>query len=192
MERAARTSPAPARERILDAAYDLFSHRGIQAVGVDAIVERSGVARQTLYRHFGSKQDLVLAFLELREQVWTKDWLQAEIERRSSDRKVQLLAIFDVFGEWFQKPGFEGCTFINVMLEHAAEDDPVRLASTSHLTAIRTMLEEKARQAGVADPDDFARKWHILMKGSIVAAGEGDTEAARRAQETGRLLLAAS
>jgi len=192
MARSAPTTAAPARERILGAAYDLFSTRGIQAVGVDAIVERSGVARQTLYRHFGSKQELVLAFLALREQVWTKDWLQAEIERRSDDPREQLLAIFDVFGEWFRKPGFEGCTFINVMLEHADDRDPIRRASTSYLTAIRAMLEAKATEAGVADPDDFARKWHILMKGSIVAAGEGDVQAARRAQDTGRLLLAAA
>jgi DNA polymerase len=68
-----------ARERVLGAAYELFSTRGIQAVGVDAIVQRSGVARQTLYRQFGSKQELVLAFLALREQVWTRDWLEAEI-----------------------------------------------------------------------------------------------------------------
>ena len=74
-----------ARERILAAAYDLFAHRGIQAVGIDAIIERSGVARQTLYRHFASKQDLVLAFLERREELWTKDWLQSEVERRSAD-----------------------------------------------------------------------------------------------------------
>jgi AcrR family transcriptional regulator len=192
MAQAAPDTGAPARERILDAAYDLFSTRGIQAVGVDAIIERSGVARQTLYRHFGSKQELVLAFLALREQVWTKDWLQAEIEQRSDDPSEQLLAIFDVFGAWFRTPAFEGCTFINVMLEHAEDDDPVRLASTSYLTAIRAMIEEKAREAGVADPDDFARKWHILMKGSIVAAGEGDATAARRAQETGRLLLTAA
>src|SRR3979411_2440855 len=82
-----------ARERILAAAYDLFAHRGVQAVGIDAIVERSGVARQTLYRHFSSKQDLVLAFLERREELWTKDWLQAEIQRRTTDPAERLLAV---------------------------------------------------------------------------------------------------
>src|SRR3954447_6179757 len=105
-----------ARDRILDASYELFSRRGIQAVGVDAIIERSGVARQTLYRHFTSKQDLVLAFLERRDQVWTRDWLQAEIERRASDPAERLLAIFDVFDEWFCPSEFEGWAFINVMV----------------------------------------------------------------------------
>jgi AcrR family transcriptional regulator len=179
----------PARERILSAAYDLFSQRGIQAVGIDAIVERSGVARQTLYRQFGSKQDLVLAFLERRETVWTKGWLQGQVERRTSNPAARLMAIFDVFDEWFHSPGFEGCSFINVMLEHGEGSDPIRQASTAYLTGIREFLEDLARGAEVDDPDDFARKWHILMKGSIVAAGEGDAEAARRAQQVAGLLL---
>jgi AcrR family transcriptional regulator len=195
MARTATTLPegtatgAPARERILDAAYDLFSRRGIQAVGVDAIIERSGVARQTLYRHFGSKQELVLAFLERRDEVWTRDWLQAEVERRTTDPAERLLAVFDVFDEWFRHPDFEGCAFINVMLEHGDNGDAVRRASTSYLAGIRSIIEDLARQAGIKDPEDFARKWHILMKGSIVAAGEGDQDAARRGQQLGRLLL---
>src|SRR5713101_3141881 len=73
-----------ARERILEAAYDLFSREGIRAVGIDSIIERSGVARMTLYRHFRSKDDLVLAFLERREARWTRDWLQREAERRAT------------------------------------------------------------------------------------------------------------
>src|SRR5438552_11387299 len=97
-----------ARERILDAAYDLFSRHGVRAVGIDAIVERSGVARMTLYRHFASKDALVLAFLERREERWTRAWLQHEVERRSSDPRARLLAIFDVFDEWFQEADFEG------------------------------------------------------------------------------------
>jgi AcrR family transcriptional regulator len=179
-----------ARTRILDAAYELFSRRGIQAVGVDAIIERSGVARQTLYRHFGSKRELVLAFLEQRDEIWTRNWLHAEIQRRADSPADQLIAIFDVFDEWFHTPDFEGCAFINVMLEHAGNDDPVRRASTSYLAAIRSILEDLARRAGIKDAEAFARKWHILMKGSIVAAGEGDREAARRGQEIARLLLA--
>src|SRR5580700_3759497 len=86
-----------ARERLLEAAYGLFSRRGVQAVGIDAIIERSGVARQTMYRHFASKQDLVLAFLERREQVWTRKWLEAEVVHRATDPRDRLLTIFDVF-----------------------------------------------------------------------------------------------
>jgi AcrR family transcriptional regulator len=181
-----------ARERIMGAAYDLFSRRGIQAVGIDAIIARSGVARQTLYRHFDSKQDLVLAFLERRERVWTRNWLQAGIESRATEPREQLLAIFDVFDEWFHGDGFEGCTFINVLLEHPDPDDAIHRAGVAYLAGIRAMLEDLTRKAGITGAEDFARKWHILMKGSIVAAGEGDLDAARRAREVGALLLQAA
>ena len=172
------------------AAYELFARNGVQAVGIDAIIERSGVARQTLYRHFGSKQELVLAFLERREELWTYGWLAAEVRRRERDPRRRLLAIFDVFDEWFRGPGFEGCSFINVMLEHPAADHPLHMAAAGHLARIRGFLEELVTDAGIADPASLAREWHILMKGSIVAAGEGDVDAARRAQRIGRVLLA--
>jgi AcrR family transcriptional regulator len=185
----ARARGSDARERLLAAAYELFSSQGVRAVGVEAIIDRSRVARQTMYRHFGSKQDLVLAFLARREQVWTRDWLQAEAERRAEDPGDRLLAIFDVFDEWFHRPDFEGCSFINVLLEHPDETHPLHKASTGYLAGIRGFVQGLAEQAGVPDPDGFAREWHILMKGSIVAAGEGDLEAARRAQSIARPLL---
>jgi AcrR family transcriptional regulator len=192
VEPAAAPRPAlgEARERIFAAAYELFSTRGIRAVGIDSIIERSGVARQTLYRQFDSKQDLVLAFLERREEVWTRAWLQRAVEQRADDPVGRLLAVFDVFDEWFRRPDFEGCAFINVMLEHTECDDPVRTESTACLARIREFLAGLLREAGAADPGASAREWHILMKGSIVAAGEGDADAARRAQGMGRLLLA--
>ena len=173
----------------MTAAYELFSRQGVQAVGIDAIIERSGVARQTMYRHFASKQDLVVAFLERRDELWTRGWLQAEVQERSADAGQQLLAIFDVFDEWFRSPAFEGCSFINVMLEHPGSDHPLHRASATYLQTIRDFIEDLARRAGVLEAEGFAREWHILMKGSIVAAGEGDHLAARRAQEIGALLL---
>jgi AcrR family transcriptional regulator len=178
-----------ARERILEAAYDLFSRQGIRAVGIDSIIERSGVARMTLYRHFASKDALVLAFLERREERWTIGWLQREVESRTDDPAERLLAIFDVFDAWFQQPDFEGCSFINVLLEIADPANELHRASTDYLARIRAFVEGLAAAAGIADAEAFARQWHILMKGSIVSAGEGDLWAARRAQEIGGLLL---
>jgi len=178
-----------ARTRILDAAYDLFSRNGIQAVGIDAVISSSGVARQTLYRHFASKQELVLAFLERREQEWTRRWLEGEVTQRARDPSSRLLTIFDVFDGWFRRDDFEGCSFINVMLEHPDPADAVHRASVSYLAGIRGFLEGLAREAGIPDAQSFAREWHILMKGSIVAAAEGDENAARRAKRIGQLLL---
>jgi AcrR family transcriptional regulator len=178
------------RERILETAYELFSRHGTRAVGVDRIIAESGAAKMTLYRNFASKNELILAFLERRGELWTRDWLQAEVERRADTPAGRLLAIFDVFGEWFATDDFEGCSFINVMLEVVDADDPVRQSTVRHLSRIRDFLRGLAADAGIEDTDAFARQWHILMKGSIVAAGEGDREAAFRARQLGELLLA--
>ncbi len=178
-----------ARDRILEAAYRLFSRFGIQAVGVDAIAKEAGVAKMTMYRHFGSKEELVLAFLRQREDRWTNGWLRAEVESRTDDPAERLLTIFDVFGEWFRSDDFDGCAFVNVVLEFDDRENSARKASVQHLANIRDFLRETAEGAGVSDLDNFSRQWHILMKGSIVAAGEGDADAASRAKEVGRLLL---
>jgi AcrR family transcriptional regulator len=179
-----------ARDRIVDTAYDLFSHHGVRAVGVDRIVAESGVAKMSLYRHFPSKDELVLTFLQEREQRWTKDWLGGEATRRGDTAAERMLAIFDVFGEWFANDDFEGCSFINVLLEFDEREHAVRQATAKHLRTIRAFLRELAAEAGAVDPEALAHQWHILMKGSIVAAAEGDREAARRAKEIGDLLLA--
>lgn len=181
-----------ARERILASAYELFSRRGTRAVGIEAIVSHSGVARMTLYRNFTSKDELVLAFLARREQQWTRDWLQAEVHRRATDPRAKLLAVFEIFDEWFHSETFEGCSFINVMLETADRTNPLHQASTRQLERVRAFIQDLAQQAKIPQPEDFARKWHILMKGAIVAAGEGDRDAARSARELGIALLNAT
>jgi AcrR family transcriptional regulator len=187
--RSAGGATASARERILEAAYDLFSRRGIRGVGVDDVIERAGVAKATLYRNFHSKDDLVLAFLQRREHRWTREFVAAEARRRGSTPRERLLAIFDVFDEWFHRDDFEGCSFINVLLETGDLQDPVGRASAAHLEYIRSVVRSIAEEAGVREAEAFAHSWHILMKGSIVAAGEGDTLAAQRAKAIGKLLL---
>ena len=178
-----------ARERVLESAYELFARRGIHAVGVDEVIEHARVAKATLYRHFPSKDDLVLAFLQRREERWTHGWVEAEARKRGATPEEQLLAIFDLFDEWFQEVDFEGCSFINVLLETANGDHRVRRASVSHLANIRTVLCTLAEEAGLRDPDEFSHSWHILMKGSIVSAGEGDLDAAKRAKAMARQLI---
>jgi len=178
----------PARERVLDTAYELFSRRGIRAVGVEEVIERAGVAKATLYRHFPSKDALVLAFLERREERWTRGMVEAEARRRGATPEEQLLAIFDVFDEWFRTEDFDSCSFINVLLELGA-DHPAGRASIDHLSNIRSIVRQLADEAGLRDTDALARSWHILMKGSIVSAAERDLDAARRAKAMARELL---
>ena len=177
-----------ARERILAAAYDLFSRYGVGAVGIDTILARSGTAKMSLYRHFGSKDRLVVAFLAQREQEWTYGWLEAEIMARATAPAGRLLAVFDVFDEWFRAPGFEGCSFINVLLE-SPDAGGVRDAAVAHLARIRTILARLAAEAGLADPERFARTWHFLMKGSIVSAQEGLRDSAREARQAAEIVL---
>jgi AcrR family transcriptional regulator len=179
---------AEPRERILETAYDLFSRRGVRDVGVNEVIDRAGIAKDTLYRHFGSKDELVLAFLELREERWTRELVEAGARRRGSDPEAQLLGIFDVFDGWFAQEDFEACSFINVLLEMGAEH-PAGDASIRHLQTVRSIVCRLAEEAGLRDPDSFAHSFHILMKGSIVAAAEGDEQAAERAKSMARLLI---
>jgi AcrR family transcriptional regulator len=186
----AQMGPAvPARERILTAAYRLFTRRGIRAVGNDEVIAVSGVAKATLYRHFPSKNDLVLAVLQRREELWTVGMVEQQSRLRGETTEEQLLAMFDVFHDWFQKrEDFDGCSFINVLLELGAAH-PAGQASIQYLDNIRTIVRERAEAAGLLDVDNFARSWHILMKGSIIAAAEGDLQAAQRAKAMGRSLI---
>jgi len=182
--------PASARERIDQTTYELFSRHGIRAVGVDTISARSGVAKMTLYRHYPSKDDLALAFLRRREELWTRSWLQQEVERRAQAPAERLLAVFDVFDKWFRRSDFEGCSFIKVLLEHGDPGHPVRKAARAHIETVREFVRRLAADAGMHDPDAFARQLQMVMMGSIVAAYAGDRDAARRAKELGALLLA--
>jgi len=177
-----------ARERILDAAYELFSRRGIRAVGVNEVIERAGVATATLYRHFPSKEKLVLAFLDLREQRWTKDLIEAGAMGRGSNPEEQLLAIFDVLDEWFHRDDFEAGSFIKVLLE-LGPNNPAGGASVRHLEQLRAIARHLAEEAGLRDTESFAHSWHILIQGSIVVAAEGDLEAAQRGKSMARQLI---
>ncbi|OBF80244.1 TetR family transcriptional regulator [Mycobacterium sp. 852002-51163_SCH5372311] len=183
------TPGASARERILGAAYELFSRRGIRAVGTDEVIDRAGVARATLYRHFATKDDLVLAVLQRREQLWTHGLIEEQSRLRGETPEEQLLAIFDVLHDWFQnRDGYEGCSFINVLLELGPEH-PAGKACISHIDNVRDIVRQRAVAAGLSDVEDFAWSWHILMKGAIILAAVGDVNAARRAQKMARYLI---
>ena len=177
-----------ARDRILETAYELFARHGIQAIGVDEIIRRADVAKATFYHHFASKDDLVLAFLDLREQRWTVAWIDGEARGRAATPEEQLLTIFDLFDEWFHRKDFEADSFVNVLLELGATH-PAGKASIEHLGNVRAIITKLADEAGLRATESFTRSWHILMKGSIVCAAAGDPEAAKRAQAMAKLLI---
>jgi AcrR family transcriptional regulator len=185
---AAITETSKPRERILATAYDLFSRRGIRDVGIDEVIEKADVAKATLYRHFPSKDALVLAFLARREEQWTKGFVEAGARARGKTPEECLLAIFDVFHDWFASPEFDACAFINVLLEMGPEHEVGR-SSIGYLENIRSVVRKLADEADLRDTDSFARSWHILMKGSIISAAEGDLAAAKRAQTMAKLLI---
>ena len=181
-----------ARQRILETSYELFSRLGIHSVGIDRIVADADVAKATLYHHFASKEHLVLAFLQLREQRWTREWLQAEVERLAEAPQERALRIFDVFDEWFHRPGYEGCSFINTLLEYHDSADPVFREAGRCLGAVRELVAGYAAEAGAADPEETASQLQMLMIGAIVSARHGDHEAARRARRAASRLLETS
>jgi AcrR family transcriptional regulator len=184
----AREEPANSVDRIMAVAYELFSRRGVRDVGVNELIERSGVAKATFYRHFPSKDSLVLAFLERRDRQWTVNAIVSEARRRGNTPAEQLLAIFDVFGDWFLREDFEACSFINVLLEMGPAH-PLGQASIDYLAKIRGHVQALAEEAGLQRPEEFARSWHILMKGSIISATEGDMQANKRAQQMAGWLI---
>jgi AcrR family transcriptional regulator len=161
----------------------------VRGVGVDRIVAEAEVAKRTLYRQFPSKEELVVAVLKHREEVWTHGWLERELEQRGGPAEERLLAIFDVLDEWFRRDDYESCLFIGSLLETEDPDSPIGAASAKALANVRALVRGLAEEAAIDDPDRFALRWQILMSGSIIAADQGDLDAAQRARDSAQLLL---
>lgn len=185
----AETPKREARERIIQAAYELFSRRGVRDVSVDEIIGKSNVAIATFYRHFSSKNELAEAFLNRREEVWTSELIVAEAGKRSPDAQQQLLAIFDILDEWFNSGDYEGDSFVNVLLE-MGPDHPLGKASITHLDNVRKTVRAIAERAELRNLDDFSHSWQILMKGAIITASMGEKSSAKRAKVIAELVLA--
>lgn len=175
-------------ERLLETAYELFSARGVRDVGVDELVERAGVAKATLYRHFSSKDELILAFLQLREERWTIGWLREEVRERGSTPEEQLVAVFEMFDEWFCEPDYAGCPFIKVLFEMGA-GHPAGAACIRHLETVRELLMQLATDAGLRDPSELAQSLQLLLYGSIIQASAGKSGAAKRARQMAQAVI---
>ena len=159
---------ASARERLLAAADELFYAEGVHTVGIDRIIERAGVAKASLYSSFGSKEELVRAYLEHRHEI-RRGRLLAGLERFGNPRD-RLLGVFDVLAELTATPGFRGCAFYNASAESVAEGGAVEQVSNANRAWTRGLFTELARDAGVPDPPGLADQLMLLYDGASVGA----------------------
>ena len=180
----ANADDVDARERILRTAYELFTQHGLVGVGVDRIVAEAGVAKTTLYRHFGSKDGLAVAVLERHEELWTRKWLQSEVERLASSHASGPIAIFDALDEWFGQADYEGCLFINSLLETRDHASPVRQAAIAAIERVYEVVQRLLEVSGVLDSEARAHQIQIVMRGCIVAAVEGHLDAVRQGRRS--------
>lgn len=179
---------APRKEHLIQTAVELFRRRGYHATGIDRIIAEAGVAKMTLYKHFRSKDDLIVAAL----RRWDEDsrrWLIRAIEERADEPYERLLALFDVLDEWFDTPEYGGCMFINAAAEYPDPTDPIHRAAAEHKRLFREYLQEQVAACGFEDPDVVTGQLLLLMEGAIVTAqvsrqvGPGEVPLARRAAE---------
>ena len=177
------------RERILSVAGDLFYARGINAVGVDTIVAQSGAAKTTLYANFGSKDELVAAYLRNRSTTW-RTYLTNALQKRARSPRQQLLAVFDVLGEAVVDASFRGCPFINATAELADASRPGREVVAEHRAWVRELLRSLAAQAGLNRPAEMAAELQMLYDAVLVSAQvEDGATSARRARKMAQLIL---
>ena len=156
-----------ARERLLEAANELFYNEGVHTVGIDRVIEQAGVAKASLYNTFGSKDELVKAYLEMRQANVTGR-IMAAIDRHDTPRE-RLLAVFEGQGELFARPGYRGCAFARASAE-SVPGDPAELAAQAHRSWVRGLLTDLAAQAGAPDPALLASQLHLLYDGSSQSA----------------------
>lgn len=186
---AARTRRS-AKDRLLDAAAELFAAHGVNSVGIDSVIERAGVAKMTLYNHFPSKDDLVAATLERVDQQWF-DWLRAAVDRLAKKPEDRLDAFFDALAEWFDSPGFRGCPFLNAQAELADASHPARVACEDHADKLRSFLDQTLRHSGVAVTPTLVDDVLLITEGAVtLAAVQGTSDPARRAKRLARTLVA--
>jgi AcrR family transcriptional regulator len=169
------------RDRLLAAAIDLFYARGFQAVGLDQVLAEAGVSKTTFYKHFESRDELVLEAVQLRDRWEAAAWAAAVERIAGDDPTKQLLAHFDVLERWFTDPDFHGCMFINTAAEFPDPNDPVHQAAAAHKRAARDTWRDLARKAGAADPEAFADQFAALFEGTLVLRQAHDRDDAARA-----------
>jgi AcrR family transcriptional regulator len=158
-----------ARQRLLEAATQLFCRYGINATGVDAVIDEAKTAKTTLYRIFGSKEGLIEAVLEHEGQRW-RDWFIGGMEAGNAAPRTKLMRIFPLLKEWFSEDRFYGCPFINAIGEHDKADERLRAITIKHKSVVLSRIERLAAEANVPNPGALAHQIGLLIDGAIIAA----------------------
>jgi len=158
-----------ARHRILDTADRLFYAEGVRAVGIDRIIAESGAAKMTLYSHFRSKDELILAVLQYREEQFTA-WFARAMERHVEAGEGRLSALFAALKEWFETPTFRGCSFINASLELADPGHPGSAFVRQHKERFHASLRKLIEESLGGEAAGFAPAVGLLIEGAIVTA----------------------
>lgn len=192
---AARDTGADApdvRQRILDTASTLFYERGVRAVGVDLVVDESGVAKTSLYRHFRTKDDLIVAFLQREDVEFWATWDDVSA-RHADDPVAEIEAHMRWIGKRLARANYRGCPQINVAAEFAEAEHPARAVSREHMQAMRKRLAELARKLGAARPAELAAQLGVLVNGAFVSGSMLTPEESTRVLlGSARALLAAA
>jgi AcrR family transcriptional regulator len=158
-----------ARDRLLNAATHLFCKNGINATGIDAIIDEAGTAKTTLYKLFGSKTNLVTAVLESEGRQW-RDWFIGAMEDGGGDAQAKLKRIFPALKRWFAEERFYGCPFINAVAEHDKDAKQFRTIALRHKKVVLAHIEKLAGEMGATEPEVLAHQLALLIDGAIVAA----------------------
>lgn len=157
------------KERILQTASELFYRHGARAVGVDLVVERSGVAKTSLYRHFGTKDDLIAAFLQAEDEDFWGTWDQVA-KQYADDARSELDAHLSWIGERLKRPNYRGCPQLNVAAEFSDSDHPARKVALAHKRELRRRLRGIAERMHADRPDELAGQLALLINGAFVSS----------------------
>ena len=174
--------PKTGRERLVAAAIELFYRHGFQAVGIDQIIARAGVTKTTFYKHFESKDDLMVAAVQRRDEWESAAWERAIQNMAGGDPAKQLLAFFDVLDIWFNDPEFRGCMFMNAAAEFPNPNDPVHQAAAIHKKKSQDLVRRLAREGGASGSsvDTFVDCFSAMFEGALILRQtQGRNDAAR-------------
>ena len=180
----------PRREHLINTAIDLFCEHGYHATGIDRIIDKAGVSKKTLYTHFRSKEELIIAALRQHDGLFRNNFMR-KVDQLAKTPQKKLLAIFDVAESWFSQKKFFGCMFINVIGEYSEKDSPIRDICMQFKRLMRNYIRDLCVQAGAEEPDILADRLALLFEGAVVTAQVSQVqEAAKTAKGIARPLIA--